>query len=166
MNTPRWPRRSYGAAGAPNQTEMQAIVQEEVQSPMESKHKIESYVLASETQIEATSTANGTRWCQQFFHTERRRLFHTFMAKLPNLKASPTESIFFPTSTFIIQPNHVSWLLMKVVLRGQKKDALRSTLWEPATPQNLQGLETQLCTRSVFSAKAEASSRFNVVRKR
>ena len=74
---------------------------------------------------------------------------HTFMAEWPNLKASPAESIFFSTSTFIIQPNHVSWLLMKVVMRGQNQDALSSTLWEPATPQNLQGLKTQLCTRSV-----------------
>ena len=32
-----------------------------------------------------------------------------------------------------------SWLLMKVVLRGQNQDALRGALWEPATPPNVQG---------------------------
>ena len=78
---------------------------------------------------------------------------HTFMAEWPNLKASPAESIFFPTSTFIIQPNHVSWLLMKVVMRGQNQDALSSTLWEPATPQNLQFENTTMHPQRANLAK-------------
>ena len=43
------------------------------------------------------------------------------------LKASPPKSVFFRLCT---------WLLMKVTLRGQNHNALRITLWRPATPQN------------------------------
>ena len=50
---------------------------------------------------------------------------------------------FFLTSTIIAKPNDVYLAshesrLMKVVLRGQNQDALRSMLWVPANPQNLQ----------------------------
>ena len=39
---------------------------------------------------------------------------------------------------------------MKVVLRCQNKDALRSALWEPATSQNLAGSKPPKSPRSVF----------------
>ena len=54
------PRRSCGAAGAPNQTKMQAIVLEDVHSPMESTHKIESHVFGN--------------FFHQLRHTLRRRV--------------------------------------------------------------------------------------------
>ena len=59
------PQRSCEAAGTPNQTEMQVIVLEELHSPIESTHKIESYVFDNVShharhEVEARSTAHGT----------------------------------------------------------------------------------------------------------
>ena len=60
---------------------------------------------------------------------------HAFMAEWSNFES--VSSKVRPFHHFIFETS-CTWLLMKVVLRGQRQDALRSTLWGPATP-NLQG---------------------------
>ena len=54
------------------------------------------------------STAHGTRRCQQFFQRGRRCLFHA-RSRLSGriMKPCPPKSVVFPTSFFIMYPNHV-----------------------------------------------------------
>ena len=74
MSKPRRPRRSCGAAGTASQTEILAIVMEEVHSPMESTRKFESYVFdnflsQSETQMRRRARlmepAGVSRFCKE-----------------------------------------------------------------------------------------------------
>ena len=68
---------------------------------------------------------------------------HTFTAGWPNFETVSFKVRFFSNVLFH-HPTQTTctWLLMHVVLRGQNQDVLRSTLWEPATPQNLNGVKT------------------------
>ena len=75
-------------------------------------------------------------------------------ASSTQVECSTFESVSSKVRLFFFSSSNqtmCTWLLMKVVLRGQIQDAPRSTLWVPVSPQNLQGKKQS--TSAGFSAK-------------
>ena len=134
VNKPLRPRRSCGAAGDRAGGSPRPHGEHSQDRVLRFFFFFKPFSSPSETQIEATSTACGTRWCQQFFKKKRAAppFPRTSTTEWPNFESvSSRVRHFFPLPLSSSNQTTCTWLLMKVVLRGQNQDAFRSTLWGP-----------------------------------
>ena len=153
MNKPRRPRRSYGVAGPRTKRRCRRSCRRKSTAPWGARTRSSpKFLPIFSTQVEATSTAHGSRWCQQFFQRDRHRPRTRSWLSGRILKAFLPESVFFPTPSCIIQPNHVYFPARSKPGRTQKY-ALGAR-----SPSELTGFLNHHYALAAYSTKRRAES--------
>ena len=85
-----------------------------------------------------------------------------FMAEWPNSERVSIKSALFPLHVSKSNQTTCSWLLMKVVPRGQDQDTLRSTLWSPRPLFRQSGMDSwDVIDDRIDSTRTRRADRWN-----